>query len=185
MNQVSSVSTSHADDPVKATADAIATRAQRFLALTDQVAELTGRSVPQIVDLAALRTYPAGTLGYCWAEFLDRNQLQPLTSGTRRKQLHDGVHVLAGYGTDTLGEAEVQAFLLGATFSLPNLLIGLGLLRAIQQSTGLSETVKSRLWAAYQRGQSAQFDPDSWQPETLWAEPLKVIQQRFAIAGKE
>lgn len=185
MNQVSSVSTSQTDDPVKATADAIATRAQRFLALTDRIAEITGRSVPQIVDLATLRTYPPGTLGHCWAAFLDRNQLQPLTSGTRRKQLHDGVHVLTGYGTDTLGEAEVQAFLLGATFSLPNLLIGLGLLRAIQRSVGLSETVKSRLWTAYQRGQAAQFDPDSWHPETLWAESLEVIQQQFAIANKK
>lgn len=161
MNQFLSVSTSQVDDPVNATADAIATRAQRFLALTDRVAEITGRSVPQIVDLATLQACPTGTLGYCWAAFLDRNQLHPLTSGTRRKQLHDGVHILTGYGTDTLGEAEVQAFLLGATFSLPNLLIGLGLLRAIQRSARFTETVKSRLWNAYQRGQAAQFDPDS------------------------
>ncbi|MGP1383860.1 MAG: Coq4 family protein [Thainema sp.] len=182
MNQSPAVFTTQTNDQLNPTASAIATRAQRFLALTDRIADITGRSVPQIVDLSRLRTYSPGTLGHCWAEFLDRNQLQPLTSGPRRKQLHDGVHVLTGYGTDTLGEAEVQAFLLGATFSLPNALIGLGLLHSIRRSSGLSDKVRSRLWQAYQRGQAAQFDPDSWQPETLWAESLETIQRQFAIA---
>jgi ubiquinone biosynthesis protein Coq4 len=39
-------------------------------------------------------------------------------SGPRRQQLHDGIHVLTGYGTDPVGEAEVQAFLLGLKVSV-------------------------------------------------------------------
>ncbi len=86
-----------------------------------------------------------------------------------------------------MGEAEVQAFLLGAKLRLANMLIGLGLLRAIQrqrQQKILSlrqGEVRARLLAAYQRGRNAHFDPDTWQPEDLWERSLVDIQLVFRI----
>lgn len=80
---------------------------------------------------AWVRSRPPGSLGHAWAQHLDDNGLKPFDYGPRRQQLHDGVHVLTGYGTDPLGEAEVQAFLLGARFHPANLVLLLGLLRGV------------------------------------------------------
>ncbi|MEO1377212.1 MAG: Coq4 family protein [Cyanobacteria bacterium J06635_10] len=96
-------------------------KVQRFFDFIDNFAEARGASVPQIVELEKLRSLQEGSFGRAWADFLDENNLQPLTTGMRRKQLHDGIHVLTGYGSDSIGEAEVQAFLLGAKFGLFNL----------------------------------------------------------------
>lgn len=164
-----------------------AQRVERFLQVFSWVTDRLGRNVPAIVEMDDLRSLPPGTLGHAWAEHLDANGLKPFGQGPRRQQLHDGVHVLTGYGTDPVGEAEVQAFLLGAKFRLANMLIGLGLLRAIQRQRrhkllSLSQgEVRSRLMAAYHRGRNSQFDPDAWQPETLWAHSLVDVRVAFGI----
>lgn len=87
-----------------------------FFNLIDNFFESRGKNVPQIVDIEKLRSFPQGSFGKAWADFLLGNNLQPLTTGLRRKQLHDGVHVLTGYDSSPIGEAELQAFLLGAKF---------------------------------------------------------------------
>jgi ubiquinone biosynthesis protein COQ4 len=166
-----------------------AQRVERFLQVFGWVNEHLGRNVPAIVELEDLRSLPPGTLGHAWAEHLDANGLKPFDSGPRRQQLHDGVHVLTGYGTDPVGEAEVQAFLLGAKFRLAHVILGLGLLRAIQRKRwhkvlSLSRAeVRSRLLAAYQRGRNSHFDPDTWQPEELWERSLADIRAAFEIEG--
>ncbi|NJO43919.1 MAG: hypothetical protein HC865_25995 [Cyanobacteria bacterium RU_5_0] len=157
---------------------------QQFLNLIDRLSDAVGASVPPIVNLERLRSLPSGTFGRAWADSLDRNNLTPL-AGLRRKQLHDGIHVLTGYGTDPLGEAEVQAFLLGAKFRLTHIVLGLGLWRPIRrqlahQADLTSEQARTRLWQAYQRGYQSGFDVDTWQPELLWALPLEQVQ---ALAG--
>lgn len=87
------------------------------------------------------------------------------------------MHVPTGYGTDPIGEAEVQAFLLGAKFTLTNLILGLALLRVIYKNLNdLQQFTGDRLWQAYQRGCNSQFDPDTWQPELLWHLPLTDVQ---------
>jgi ubiquinone biosynthesis protein COQ4 len=158
----------------------------RFLNLIDCFSDALGISVPPIVDIERLRSLPSGTFGRAWADSLEHHNLEPLTTGPRRKQLHDGLHVLTGYGIDPLGEAEVQAFLLATKFRLVHLLLGLGLLRAIHnqmiQQVPLSPTqVGMRLWNAYCRGRYSQFDPDTWQPELLWELPLVEVQKMFHI----
>jgi ubiquinone biosynthesis protein COQ4 len=158
-------------------------RSAQFLQAVDQVAEFFGQNVPQIVDLEELRRLFPGTLGRDWVDFLDRNHLSPLTTGPRRKQLHDGVHVLTGYGTDPVGEAEVQAFLLGAKFRLPHLLLLAGLIRPIQQQQTSGKV--ERLWRAYRRGIRSCFDIDRWEPELLWDFSLADVQTYYCIdAGK-
>ena len=170
-----------------AAAPAFNPKVERFFELIDRLAELQGRNVPTIVNLAVLRSLPIGTFGRAWADFLDQHGLSPLTTGSRRKQLHDGIHVLTGYSSDPIGEAEVQAFLLGTKFSTTNLLIGLGLLRVLYQQLPKNQTPKfnhmpwERLQQAYQRGQRSRLDPDTWQPELLWQLPLAQVQALFGL----
>ncbi|MDM9380283.1 Coq4 family protein [Chlorogloeopsis sp. ULAP01] len=120
--------------PLSASFDS-ASRIQKFLDLVDRITEKKGLNVPQVVYVEKLRSLPVGSFGRTWADFLDKNNIVPFTTGPRRKQLHDGIHILTGYGTDPIAEAEVQAFLLGAKFRLANLLIGLGLLRMIHKTS--------------------------------------------------
>ncbi|AFY49743.1 uncharacterized protein involved in ubiquinone biosynthesis [Nostoc sp. PCC 7524] len=158
-------------------------RLQQFLDLIDDITAARGENVPAIVAIEKLRSLPLGTFGRTWADFLDVNHIKPFTTGTRRKQLHDGVHVLTGYGTDPINEAEVQAFLLGAKFHLFNMMLTLGLLRVIHRNLNYRQQFSwDRLWQAYQRGCQSQFDPDTWQPELLWHLPLNEVQKLFSIA---
>ncbi len=162
-------------------------RIQRFLDRVDRRTERLGLNVPQIVDLEKLKSSPPGSFGRGWADFLEQHQLKPLTTGARRKQLHDGVHVLTGFGTDALAEAEVQAFMLGAKFHWVNLALLLGLLRLSHQQSaaapyaGQSAQGWQRLGQAYQRGCNSRFDPDTWQPELLWERPLTEVQALFGV----
>jgi ubiquinone biosynthesis protein COQ4 len=158
-----------------------------FLNTVDRTTELLGLDVPQIIEIEKLRTLPPGTFGRAIADFLDRHQLTPFTKGARAKQLHDSVHVLTDYDTDPLGEAEVQAFLLGAKFRLRHLLIGLGTLRLIRQqcasagSNYAPSVVRDRLWRAYQRGKNSHFDLDTWTPELQWEWSLARVRDRFNL----
>lgn len=145
-----------------------------------------GRSqleVAQIIDIEFLRKLPPGTFGRAWADFIDENQLQAFTTASRRQQLHEGIHVLTGYGTDALGEAELQAFLFGAKLRLVNLMLLISQVRAIHQKQRCY-IIWKRLWAAYQRGRLSLLDPDDWQPELLWQLPLEQVQSLFRIKSQ-
>lgn len=152
-----------------------------FLDLLDRSAELLGKSVPQIIQIEQLRQLPIGTFGRSLGDFLDQNNLQPFTTGPRRKQLHDAVHVLTGYSTDPIGEAEVQAFLLGSKFRLGNLLIGVGLLRIIRKQNHSLNISWDALWRAYQRGRKSQLNVGTWQPELLWEMPLTQVKEFYQV----
>ncbi len=158
-------------------------RVQKLLDLLDRFTKIQGKNVSSIVEIEKLRSLPTGTLGRSWANFFDEYNLTPFTTGSRRKQLHDGVHVLTGYGTDPIGEAEIQAFLLGTKFTITKFMLGLGLLRVIHKNLNSQQQFSSyRLWQAYQRGLHSKFDPDTWQPERLWHLPLTNVQALFSIA---
>ncbi|MEH2442645.1 hypothetical protein [Nostoc sp.] len=60
-------------------------RLQQVLDLIDRVAIAQGRDVPQIVEIERLRFLPTGTFGRTWANFLNEHNLQPFTTGSRRK----------------------------------------------------------------------------------------------------
>ena len=156
-----------------------------FLSAIDSLTEILGLNSSQIVEIEKIQSLPQGTLGKSLADFLERNQLKPFTTGTRRKQLHDCIHVLTGYQSDPLGEAEVQAFLLGCKFNLANFLLYSGIKRRIKQKMGANSSdynvVQQRLRGAYQRGLSSNLDPDSWVPENLWHFPLKSVQTALGI----
>lgn len=158
-----------------------------FLAAIDSAGATLQLNVPTIVEPSVLASLPEGTLGRSLADFLAAEALEPFTTGPRRKQLHDAVHVLAGYGTDSLGEAEVQAFLLGGHFHLFQVLLSVGLL-AMMHRRGLSfplhrRQVRQRLRAAYQRGRRSRFDIDVWRPEEEWHRPLAEVRDRHGIVA--
>lgn len=157
-----------------------------FLNLVDRVFEPLGLNVPAIVDIEKLRSLPADTFGRTLVDFLDRHHLSPFTTGPRRKQLHDAVHVLTGYGTDPISEAEVQAFLLGSKFQIFHIFLGIGLLAIVYRkmlfnSDYQCDRLCEKLWLAYQRGRNSQFDADIWQPELLWQLPLPEVQSIFQV----
>ena len=158
-----------------------------FFKLIDKITEPLGLNVPQIVEIEKLRTLPIGTLGRTLADFMDSEQLTPISTGARRKQLDDSVHLLTGYGIDAIGEAEVQAFLLGAKFGLVNVILGLGLLGMIRKQMAIShpdysvEQMQKRLWSAYYRGKKSRFDVDTWQPELQWHLPLTQVRDEFKL----
>ncbi|MEA5412696.1 hypothetical protein VB737_13050 [Synechococcus sp. BA-120 BA3] len=164
-----------------------AQRVERFLQLVNWVGHRLGSDGPPLVDMPALRSLPAGTLGHAWAQHLDDTGLEPFGKGSRRLQLHDGLHVLTGYGTDPIGEAEVQAFLMGAKFRALHGLLLLGLVRMInrqRRSRRILLTVaevRSRLLNAYGRGRDSDFDPDTWQPENQWQDSLADAQAALGI----
>jgi ubiquinone biosynthesis protein Coq4 len=143
----------------------------------DHLSERMGRNLPPIADINDLRKLPEGTFGRAWADYLDGNQLTPFPQGPRRKQLHDGIHVVTGYGSDAVGEAELQAFLLGTQLKLANVLLLLGLLRFADKDSNLKE----RLWQAYQRGRQSYFNSDIWQPERLWLVSLEKVRDIYRV----
>ncbi len=158
-------------------------RIAHFLQRVDQVSEILGINVPPIVELPHLQSLPPGTLGRALADFLNQNDLKPFTTGPRRKQLHDSIHVLTGYDTDPIGEVEVQAFLLGAKFHVAQILLGLGLLKMVSaQSCDRPNPIGQRIVRAYQRGQASTFDVDSWQPEHQWQLSIEQVRAMFGIS---
>lgn len=154
-----------------------------FLQTIDGISSLLGRNVPPIVELEKLRSLPTGTLGRALANSLDRAQLDPFTTGPRRKQLHDSIHILTGYGTDPLGETEVQAFLLGACFHPFHLILSLGLVNITRcRGPEISlQQLHQRLYRAYQRGQNSSFNPNTWRPEDQWHWPLEKVRSQFGL----
>lgn len=156
---------------------------QRFFQTVDNLAIVLDLEAPQIVFPDQLKLLPIRTLGHTLADFLATNNLQPLTGGFRRKQLHDTVHVLTGYGTDLIGEAEVQAFLLGAKFHLAQIVIGSGLLYLIHRKMPNHSlgSLKTKLTAAFDRGRNSTFDVDTWQPESEWHLPVAQVRQIYSL----
>jgi ubiquinone biosynthesis protein COQ4 len=149
------------------------TPTQRLFDVVDLGAKTLGLDVPQIVHIETLRAMPEGSFGRAWAEFLDANHLDPLVSGPRRKQLHDGVHILTGYGSDLMGEAQVQAFMLGAKWEPTNAAVLFMIVRGARRHGVLIDWEILR--AAYQRGQRSLFDPNRWPAEKLWDLPLSCV----------
>ncbi|MBE9029139.1 hypothetical protein IQ266_05100, partial [filamentous cyanobacterium LEGE 11480] len=88
-----------------------------------------GDYAPEI-DLAQLRHMPAGTLGYAYAQHMERAGIQPLRIspdlqaaaqrspfGRRYTATHDILHVLLGFDTSYAGEMGIYAFTVAQGFS--------------------------------------------------------------------
>ncbi|MCY1078072.1 Coq4 family protein [Archangium lansingense] len=144
------------------------------------------------LDLTAFERMPEGTLGHEFARYYRDNKIFPFETtlelendihfiSKRYRETHDLLHVLTGYGTDVVGEMELQAYVLGnlglrtTAFVLLNGTIGL--LKTPQSSIGRSEYLQ-RLWAAFRRGRaSPQFL--SVRFEDHWETPVATLRARL------
>lgn len=144
------------------------------------------------LDLGALGRLPEGTLGHELARYFRDNKISPFETtleiknnvdfiGKRYRETHDLLHVLTGYGTDVIGEMEVQAYALGnlgIRTAMLILLVGtLGQLKERPSSSELSLYVR-RLWAAYHRGRASQLFLDFWF-EHHWETPVTTLRARL------
>lgn len=153
----------------------------RFFARIDRLGALTNLNVAPLFDPKDLQSLSPDTMGRVLIDFLARNQIHPLLTGPRRKQLHDVIHVVTGYGTDLPGELEVQLFLWGATRVPIHLILSAGLL-LLESHPDLSHPdLVQRLQLAHQRGTRSTLHPDRWHPETQWHLPLSQVRHSLGI----
>lgn len=144
------------------------------------------------LDLAAFEGLPEGTLGHEFARYYRDNEISPFETtlelendidflSKRYRETHDLLHVLTGYGTDVVGEMELQAYALGnlglrtTAFVLLNGTIGQ--FKAPQSGVGRSEYMR-RLWAAYRRGRASPQFLDFWF-EDHWETPVATLRARL------
>ena len=147
------------------------------------------------LDLEALAALPAGTLGRALVDYFETNGFPPFNTdqpiddehdyiSKRYRETHDSYHVVTGYGTDGMGEMELQAFVMGnlgikspwviMSFSYPQ--------------TGLMEhklsprRYVSLLREAWRRGRGAR--PFLEFPfEAHWATPLDEVRRMLLGEG--
>jgi len=144
------------------------------------------------LDLSVLERLPEGTLGHAFARYFSDNKISPFETtlelkndidfiGKRYRETHDLLHVLTGYGTDVVGEMELQAFALGnlriRTAVLILLFGTLGHLKERQSGVGMSEFLR-RMRAAYRRGRASQQFLGVWF-EHHWETPVATLRARL------
>lgn len=139
------------------------------------------------LDLEALASLPEGTLGHEFVAYFEANGIEPFISdfpvrndvdylSKRYRETHDLFHVITGYGTDELGEMELQAFVLGNLGLRQTLLIlAFSVPRQVQQrGVGMLPDYARRLLAAYRRGRNSR-ELLSVRYEDLWEQPVSVL----------
>ncbi|PTL75666.1 Coq4 family protein [Vitiosangium sp. GDMCC 1.1324] len=149
------------------------------------------------LDLAALERLPEGTLGHEFVRYYHDNKISPFETtlelkndvdfiSKRYRETHDLLHVLTGYGTDVVGEMELQAYVLGNlrlwTTALVLLNGTLELLKVPQSGVGRSEYLR-RVWAAYRRGRASQQFLGFWF-EHHWETPVATLRARLCAPAE-
>lgn len=144
------------------------------------------------LDLAVLGSLPEGTLGHEFARYFRDNKISPFETtielksdidfiGKRYRETHDILHLLTGYGTDVMGEMELQAYVLGnlgiRTAALIVLVGTLGQLKERQAGVDLSEYTR-RIWAAFHRGRASRLFLD-FRFEDHWETPVASLRTRL------
>lgn len=144
------------------------------------------------LDLSVLERLPEETLGHQFARYFRDNKISPFETtlelkndidfiGKRYRETHDLLHVLTGYGTDVVGEMEVQAYALGNLgIRTAVLILMFGTLEQLKAPKGGIKRAEylRRLWAAYHRGRaSAQF-LGFWF-ENHWETPVATLRAQL------
>ncbi|MEZ4384680.1 MAG: Coq4 family protein [Nannocystaceae bacterium] len=154
---------------------------------------------PLILDLAALRELPAGTLGRTFAEFIDargfsiedlyrhdpREQTEARRLQIHLERSHDLWHVVTGFDTDKAGELGLQAFYL-AQFegAIAGTILSAGLLNGVLFAP---EDLRRRMEAiatgwGYGKAARSLLGSD-W--AALLGQPLREVRARFGITPEQ
>jgi ubiquinone biosynthesis protein COQ4 len=149
------------------------------------------------LDLNALERLPEGTLGHSFARYFSDNKISPFETtfeikndidfiSKRYRETHDLLHVLTGYGTDVMGEMEVQAYALGnlgiRTAVLILLFGTLGQLKERLPGIDLSVYLR-RVRAAYRRGRASQQFLGFWF-EHHWETPVATLSAQLCAPSE-
>lgn len=141
------------------------------------------------VSLATMARLPPQSLGHAYAAYFSEQGITPFDPpmlpvvtdedyvATRLREVHDVFHVVTGYGTDDIGELELQWFNCGnlAWGPLPFLVIlGSFAMGRMKKYGGLWAVCK-RARAAYRRGRrSRPLASILW--EDYWHTPVRDVQ---------
>jgi len=144
------------------------------------------------LDLSALERLPDGTLGREFVRYFQTNGIKPFVSAgasdtdfryvvKRLRETHDLYHVVTGYGTDPVGELELQAFQVGNLHFRSSLFIVVVSLANVSSMMKIPfSQYARRLWAAFRRGARSRYLA-SFRFEEHWETP--VAQLRAALCA--
>jgi ubiquinone biosynthesis protein Coq4 len=144
-------------------------------------------------DLEKLAQLPPGSLGRCFAEYMQQTGFDPnyyralpITDDvnyvlTRLRQTHDLWHLVTGLGSSVNGELGLQAFCLAQTrLPLPVLLIAGGLLRTLLNAPTEMGDLLEQIAIGYRMGAKAKpFFAQRW--EDAWDKPLTEWRQELGV----
>ncbi|QRK11902.1 hypothetical protein JQX13_18695 [Archangium violaceum] len=149
------------------------------------------------LDLAALERLPEGTLGHAYARYYRDNKISPFETtlelkndidflAKRYRETHDVLHLVTGYGTDVMGEIELQAYVQGNlgiwTAALIVLVGTLGQLKGRQSGVDTSVYLR-RIRAAHRRGRASPLFLDFWF-ERHWETPVAQVRARLCAPSE-
>ena len=145
------------------------------------------------VSLDAMAALPSDSLGYAYNSYFEHNGLSPFDPPvlpvetleeyvcTRIREAHDVVHVVTGYGTDEVGEIELQCFNLGnLPWGMIPIITSAGAVvmgaRGRLAKYGGRRVVWKRMRAAYRRGRASRsLGSVMW--EDHWRKPVRELQE--------
>lgn len=151
---------------------------------------LRPRMDAESVSLDDLGRLPEDTLGHAYSRYFRDQGIKPLQKAnapidsdeayvcTRLREAHDMLHLVTGYGTDEVGEIELQCFNLGNMPWGPIPFISLfgAVVLGLHRRAGGMLTLYRRLRAAYARGRESRcLAHVIW--EEHWPVPLHRVQQ--------
>jgi ubiquinone biosynthesis protein COQ4 len=153
---------------------------------------LASRYVAPSYKVDDLGKYPVGSLGYAYYRHMHDNGFTPdffptLPPNTdqnyfalRMRQTHDIWHVVAGVGTDVVGEIALQAFYAGQLASPASAsIISSGILYTVRNNE-LYRPMMDGLTAGYECGKNAgKIAAARW--EEMWERPLADIRREYNI----
>jgi ubiquinone biosynthesis protein COQ4 len=140
------------------------------------------------VSIVRMAAHPPRSLGRAYAAFFRANNITPFEPpklpvdtdhdylATRLREAHDVFHVVTGYGTDDLGELELQWFNFGnlGWGPLPIIMFLAFLFTRRRKQNGGAWTVCKRIFAAYRRGRrSRSLASVFW--EDYWHLPVRDV----------
>ncbi len=151
----------------------------------------------KVLDLDELKDMPEGSFGKVLYGFMTSQNLDvyPLLENIepspevylreRRRKIHDYLHVILRYGTDLLGESEVNAFTARQTGMPISYLIIIGvLLRTMLKQPLEFHSLIDRLKHAWERGSiSENLFVYPW--EDLFEQPLEEVRLGFFIQQEQ
>jgi ubiquinone biosynthesis protein COQ4 len=152
----------------------------------------------RLADRAALAALPAGTLGRGYYEFMASEDLsaeglveasnfrETLPTGDeslfreRNREMHDLLHIVAGYGRDPLGEACLVAFSFAQTglkgFAVIATIAAFRIARRLR-----GQHVPRAVFEAYRQGRRADWLIGAdW--ENLLSQPVDSVRARFRVS---